>query len=77
VRIRFVHAALGNQEETLVQPPFAVTNKYIVPVFRLGKLRYPGVESDHIRDIGGLHAPDPYDGVGHRCTRFCGFWQMS
>src|SRR6202142_2655956 len=46
VRIRFVRATLGHQEETLVQPPFAVTNEYIVPVFRLGELRDPGVESD-------------------------------
>ena len=75
--IRFVRAIFGNQEETLMQPPFAVTNEYIVPVFRLGELCYAGIKSDHMRDVGGLHAPDPHRGVGCHCERFCGCRQVS
>src|SRR5450830_1500837 len=69
VRICSIHAILRNQEETLVKPLFAVTTENIVPVSRLGEFRYTGVKRDHLWDVRGLHTPDPYSGVGLRCSR--------
>ena len=55
-----------------MQPLLAVAAEHVIPIVRLGELGDVGIKRDHVRHVGGAHAPHPHDGIDLGCARFCG-----